>query len=130
MPLKDPVQRREYRIAYRIANPMADLIRNARKRARDRGRPFDEAFMRALAPATHCQMVGCGVEFVDGNGKGAGPGEHSRTLDEILPPYGYVEGNVAQICHSCNNRKGNATEQQLANQLEYVRRSIFSMGWT
>lgn len=112
--------------------PMQRLVLDARRRSKKRGTAFDEEYMRSLTPLPCCEM--CGVRFTNGNtGKSKGQSPTSRTLDEIAHGYGYVPGNVAQLCSACNKKKDSHTVESasaLADWIEARRDQLGIEEWT
>ena len=62
---------------------------------------------------------------VCGKTMGAGakcPASDRRSLDKIQPQLGYVPGNVAVICVSCNSVKGQSTPEQLVALVKWLHK--------
>lgn len=82
------------------------LHRGARRRAEEFGVPFAISISDIHVP-THCPALG--IPLI----KGGRLHPNSPTLDRILPPKGYVVGNIAVISWRANKLKNNATPEEL-----------------
>lgn len=61
----------------------------------------------------------CGIEMRISSRRGGSA--VSPTLDKIIPNRGYVKGNIAVICKSCNSLKGKGSAEEhhrIANWIE------------
>lgn len=48
----------------------------------------------------------------------------SPTIDRVIPNQGYVENNLAVLCHRCNRLKNNALLSELENLLNWMRNEM------
>ena len=99
----------------RVQNCAARLVGEAKKRASSRGLPFDLVPSDVVIPE-RCPVLG--IPLVVNSGK-CGP--DSPTLDRVIPAFGYVKGNVAVISHRANTVKSDASADELAAVLAYVK---------
>ena len=94
-------------------------------------RNISHQFLEQLQAETpNCKC--CGIEldysYVD---KGSRKGERltrGATLDKLIPSLGYIEGNVAIICFSCNRRKSDMTISDLQRIIDYILEATSDVG--
>lgn len=118
--------RLEYMKDWRRANPVRacvhSMVGGARDRARRAGTPIDLEYLTVanvwkLLPADMaCECCGETMVAEVENGK------HPRavSLDRVDNRRGYVRGNVAVICSTCNVRKRDMSEDDLRQLLAYI----------
>lgn len=111
---------REVRLArardrYYSADPVTEWARAAISTARARARRFGLAFaitaadLRSIAP-THCPALGFALDYSRGR---IVIQDDSPTVDRIIPPLGYVLGNIAVVSNKANNAKGRCSPEEL-----------------
>lgn len=101
--------------AYEAANPEVWYLRSARRRARKQGVPCTltaDAVLQLIA-GTNCPA--CGVILVRGRKV---PRDDSLTHDRDVPELGYVPGNVAVLCLTCNSAKGSSTMAEFLDRMD------------
>lgn len=98
--------------------PLHHLYHNAKKRAKGKGVPFEITKDDIVVPE-FCPVLGIKLE----RGRGArGYIDSSPSLDRIVPELGYVPGNVAVISMRANRIKNDATAEELAAVLAFVKK--------
>lgn len=123
---ENKANRLEYMKQWRRENPLKacvhTLVGGAKDRARKNGLEVDREFMTvanvlSLVPADmRCPC--CKLRMVARVERGKHP--HSITLDRVDNDRGYVFGNVAVICATCNSRKKDMSVHDLRLILRYI----------
>jgi hypothetical protein len=125
---ENKANRLEYMKEWRRKNPLKacvhSLVGGAKDRARKRGLTVDKDFMTvanvlALIP-DDMRCPCCRRKMTAEVEKGKHP--HSISLDRVDNDLGYVRGNVAVICSTCNSRKKDMSIHDLRLILRYVER--------
>ncbi len=93
------------------------LLWRTRERAEKLGIPFNLTVEDCVVPKV-CPVLGLPLKVGGGRNCPTSP-----SLDKIIPSKGYVKGNVRVISWRANEIKGNATADELAKVLRYVRKS-------
>ncbi len=94
------------------------LIRIRVRDAKKNAIPFDMSALGQLMdpPSTHCALCKLSLDYTFGTGKrAAGP-----SIDRVVPSKGYVAGNLAILCNSCNVMKGSATAEQHRQIADFI----------
>ena len=105
-----------------ITNPskrIKYLATMARQRSRKLGREFDANFVDFFIenPPEQCACCGEKLDYARGKGQNrAGP-----SIDRVDNARGYVLGNAAIICRSCNTLKGNHSVESLERVIRYMK---------
>jgi predicted RNA-binding Zn-ribbon protein involved in translation (DUF1610 family) len=112
-----------------------------RVRARKLGLPLDTAIINPenleamLGAARHCPACGRAIEYrcnSDRQGVVGFPRRNQRSgtpsLDRVIPSLGYVRGNVAIICWSCNALKRDASLAEVEALARWMRRHLTENG--
>ena len=118
--------RLEYMKRWRRDNPLKacvhSLVGGAKDRARRKGLPVDAS---AMTVASVLELVPedmrcpcCKLKMVARVERGKHP--HSITLDRVDNDKGYVTGNLAVICSTCNSRKKDMSVHDLRLILRYI----------
>lgn len=107
-----------YQRASRARNPRQHMVYAARQRARRDGLPCDIA-VGDIAWATHCPVRG--VELIYTEMPKASSRGNIATLDRKVNSLGYTKGNVFVISHRANRLKQDATADELAAILAYIK---------
>jgi hypothetical protein len=102
--------------ARNIADPARFLFRGAKKRARLRGVPFGLTLADIIVPAV-CPVLGIQLSVGAGRSTDASP-----TLDRIVPPLGYIRGNIIVISNKANRIKNDATIEDLRRVADFFDR--------
>lgn len=97
-------------------NPDREMLRAARHRAKKEGLPFSLSLSDIHIPE-RCPIATCGVVLVRGGERNTSP-----SLDKVVPPLGYIKGNVVVICQGCNFKKNNSTAEELYAIADYIYR--------
>lgn len=71
-----------------------------------------------------CECCSVGLDFHPHSSGGDRP-TNLATLDKVVPSLGYVVGNVAVLCWTCNRNKRDMTSDTLRQLLSYVERKTF-----
>lgn len=102
--------------------PAYKVYHSAKYRAKKLGIPWaiSKQYVESIWPPDNkCPILG--IELSP-NSEGVGPCNSSPSLDKIIPPLGYVEGNVAVISFLANSLKKDQTDpavfRAIANWLE------------
>lgn len=90
------------------------VLRNTKSRSSKQGIPFD--LTRDTVPAVPDLCECCSVPLDDATPR------NRPTLDKVIPHNGYVVGNVAWLCWTCNRRKDNSSVEQLRSLVAYIER--------
>ncbi len=98
-------------------HPMSGMVDRARARAKLLGVPFDLSYDDIMIPNV-CPVLGIPMFFRAGK---KGPCMNSPSLDRFDPKGGYTKANVVVISHRANTLKNNATVDEIANVLAYMR---------
>lgn len=108
--------------ARRLKDPAPDMLRSARTRAVRAALPFTLTLgdVQALYAGGQCECCGAFVRASRRTAAG-GPTKHAATLDRVIPTLGYVPGNVALLCWTCNRRKSDSTLEQLEQLTAWIR---------
>ena len=96
----------------------AAAIGTAKSRAKQKGVPFDidaQYLISILAPT--CPVFGTPFKLIFAGHLSA----ESPTLDRLIPPKGYVRGNIAVISHKANSIKQNATWQEIQQVVDWLK---------
>jgi hypothetical protein len=104
-------------IRHRKREPRSYLRSAAKNRARIAGVPFSLAVSDIIIPAA-CPVLGIPLVPLMGDKKRS---DGTPSLDRIVPELGYTSGNVAIISWRANRIKSDATEEELAAILAYVK---------
>jgi hypothetical protein len=91
--------------------PYVEMYKSAKKRAKRDGLPFDIAPDDVQAALGDWSCAYCGCETVPV--ASGGGGQRSPTLDRLYPALGYVKGNIAVACMTCNRMKQDLTPRQM-----------------
>lgn len=94
------------------------LLRTARGRAMKVGVPFDLEVSDIHVPET-CPVLG--IRLATGV---SGFTDASPSLDRLIPSLGYIKGNVRVISMRANAIKRDATAEELAKILAYMRKEL------
>lgn len=94
------------------------LLRTARSRAKRLGVPFDLKVGDIHVPEK-CPVLG--IRLATGV---SGFSDASPSLDRVIPSLGYIKGNIRVISMRANAIKRDATAEELAKVLAYVRREL------
>jgi hypothetical protein len=105
----------------RAASPEAAMLARASARAQKRGIPFSISLADVVFPA-RCPVLG--IEL--GAGSAGKPLDSSPSLDRIVPPLGYVPGNVRVISFRANRLKCDAAVEELRLVLADAERLVQS----
>ena len=97
------------------------MVLSARKRTKNTNIPFDITADDLLPfyHQTHCTLIPS-IELKWDNELIAK--NNSPSLDRIVPALGYVKGNIQIISNLANIMKNNATEEEMKQFIESVRR--------
>jgi hypothetical protein len=98
------------------AGRLHGLVLGAKQRAKARGLAFDLDVAALLPIPLVCPVLGIRLAFNGGRAK-----RNSPSLDRMKPALGYVRGNVRVISQRANALKSDATPDELAAVLRYVR---------
>jgi hypothetical protein len=111
---------------WRRDNPLKacvhSLVGGAKDRARKNDLPVDRDFMTVpnilalIADDMRCPC--CTVKMVAQVERGRHP--HAVSIDRVDNDLGYVRGNVAIICFTCNSRKKDMSVHDIRLLLRYV----------
>lgn len=100
-------------------NPAITLFNNAKRRAEKANLPFSISLkdVQKLVAPMRCALPVCGAILTIGNRR-----QHSSspTLDQVRIGLGYVAGNVAILCHTCNRRKAESTAAYLRALADWI----------
>ena len=96
-------------------NPCYQMLSGARSRAKKKGIPFNISNRDIQLPDV-CPVLK--IPLLPSTGSLT---DNSPTLDRRMPSLGYVKGNVSIISNLANRIKTNATSEQIAAVLEYVK---------
>lgn len=123
---ENKANRLQYMAQWRRENPLKAcihaLVNGARQRARANGMDWDAdvisvaGLMALLDPEMKCPC--CKARMVARVEKGKHP--RSISLDRVDNDRGYVAGNVAIICSTCNSRKKDMSIHDLRLIVRYV----------
>jgi hypothetical protein len=86
-------------------------------RAKLDGVPFDITPQDIVIPNT-CEVLGIPMWVQRGKS-----GDHSPTLDRIIPHLGYVKGNIRVISGRANRIKSDASVDELRKVINYIERN-------
>lgn len=104
---------KEYSREHRKANPEQRLWLGAKQRAKDKGLDFNIELSDIIIPDV------CPVFLI--------PFEHgtqfATSLDRIIPNLGYIKGNIQVISRMANTMKQNATEKQLMEFANWIKKT-------
>ena len=104
------------RIAYSKNNPERTMLNAARRAAKLKDVPFNLTLADILIPE-RCPVLGVVLKRGDGDRTGSSP-----SLDRIIPPKGYVKGNVMVISWRANRIKADASVAELDMIASFYRR--------
>lgn len=118
--------RLEYMKQWRRDNPLKacvhSLVGGAKDRARKNGLPVDRSVMTVAAVLElipeDMRCPCCKLKMIARVERGKHP--HSITLDRVDNDKGYVAGNLAVICSTCNSRKKDMSVHDLRLILRYI----------
>jgi hypothetical protein len=98
------------------------MVRAAKARATKAGVPFDltadDVTIPQLCPAL-------GIPLVVGQNKAS---DSSPSLDRVMPPLGYVRGNVLVLSNRANRIKNDATPPELRAVADFIEHHV-STAW-
>lgn len=107
-------QRSDYAKEYRKGNPEKRLLLGAKQRAKERGLPFNLEVEDVSIPK-ECPVFKVPFEVNTA---------YAPSLDRIKPERGYTKGNIQVISRKANLMKQDATEQELKDFSEWVRKTF------
>lgn len=93
------------------------MLRAARNRAKTKGVPFNITINDFQIPEV-CPALGIEISL-DGTQR-----DNSPSLDRIMPPMGYVKGNVMVISNRANRIKNNASAHELRAIADFLENHI------
>jgi len=117
---KSRKKKRDLVYKWRTENPEKLLLAHTRQRARRNDIPFNLTIDDIKIPE-FCPVLGIRLRTGQSRINGKLP-DNVPSLDRINPTKGYTKGNVAVISWRANHLKNNATEEELASILDYMRR--------
>ena len=96
------------------------MLRAARSRASKRGLPFNLTVEDFQIPE-RCPALGIEITL-------DGDRDSSPSLDRVVPPMGYVRGNVIVLSTRANRIKNDATAHELKSIAEFLE-NLISKEW-
>ena len=118
----------ENRRKRKVKDPCRERGKSLRQAMRERALkvnvPFDTDFFTAsylskwLFEVKTCPC--CGVELLQTYSFNRVVAKNSPSFDRVRPELGYVQGNVALICHRCNTLKSDFTLTDLQRMMDWV----------
>lgn len=92
----------------RERSPQSKKREKIKLRAKKKGVPFNltSAYIEKLLKIKKCPVCKSNLSFKENHPNGF-------SLDQIYPGHGYVKGNVAVLCRSCNTLKSNHSSDYL-----------------
>lgn len=102
----------------RANNPKQGLLGDALRRARRKGVPFDLTVDDIVIPDT-CPVLGLPLRRSEGLRASR---DRSPSIDRIVPPRGYVRGNVVVVSMLANRIKSNATPEQIRKVADFYEK--------
>lgn len=114
-PASAEVQRLKALIRYYAGDPKVRWARNALTAARGRAQRYGLAFaitvgdILTIAQDT-CPALGMSLDYSRGR---VVIQDDSPTVDRIIPPLGYVPGNIVVISNKANMTKGRCTPEEI-----------------
>lgn len=107
-----------------VADKFYRLWVSAKARARDRAVPFELDFIAFRIWAMKLlsdRGMACPILGIEMRSNAVKRGPDSMTLDRVQPALGYVIGNLDLICHRANQLKNDATIDEVARVLQYMK---------
>lgn len=107
----------------RRADPVQASFRSKRSNAAKEGHAFSLTLneYRILTAVDKCPW--CGVLFVGWDEKN-GTHPHRRSIDQLVPRWGYSMSNALCVCFGCNLKKQGLTAQQHRELAEKIELSM------
>lgn len=98
------------------------MLRSARTRALTSGVPFDLTPEDITIPHV-CPVLG--IPIIVGQTQAT---DNSPSLDRVVPPLGYIRGNILVLSNRANRIKNNATVAELRLVADFFEKHI-AAGW-